>query len=280
MLRIGLFGVLVLFTASCAGPTESADKVVDVLTADKVVIPAQVLRLRDASEQEVGTLRLAIDGVVSLTTFDALGHSVFELQVASKTRKLSYFGPGPDPLNSFLIAMIGQNEALRFELKTADGPFREFRSKSADNLSPADEYPPKKPDWELHQLVPTEDVRLADRNGRVFAILGLSANGQPSVVLMDENRIAAWWLVAQPSILAVFDDYQSVRLNLKFVGTPMPYLEVLAGVRSYYIDPTLVQEVRYGPIGGEMLWLGHPTMYPTEPVQLLDQRLKVLWSAP
>lgn len=77
------------------------------------------------------------------------------------------------------------------------------------------------------QVVSGKEFRLVDEQGKARAILALSAEGEPSLTMVDRNGIAVVWLgISDDSGLAIRDVDGKTRLVLSLSSAGQPALMV------------------------------------------------------
>jgi len=134
--------------------------------------------------------------------------------------------------------------------------------------------------------MPTQDVRIVRRNGMPVAVLGLSEWGAPIVALTDKTgRILTTWQLTQRewSDLGFFDASGQLRISLELHPEKVPNLMIFEPderllTARYVIDPETGKEIPGE--SGALPWLTPVDLQPTIPISLVDQRGKVMWTAP
>jgi hypothetical protein len=137
--------------------------------------------------------------------------------------------------------------------------------------------------------LPTEDLRLRNRQGWIFASLGLSASGDPGIALADSNGSVRltffqrqlgqqnWW------DLAVWDIAGDMRLSIELrPGFPPDVVHFADDLGAQYVaDFQAHRLVRKDDAhSGALSWLPPVQAAPQLPIQLSDVRGRKLWSAP
>jgi len=149
---------------------------------------------------------------------------------------------------------------------------------------------PQTPKPRLDEFLPTQDVRLIDKNDSTFALLGLSEKGEPMIVLLDPtgSPLAGWTAAVRGRVTVdAFDEQGMLRLNVDLEPRRDPMVTLLergdydsaAHTSMYVLDPDTLQETELGhsPTGGRIPWLASEMGEIHQPISLLDQRGDVLW---
>lgn len=162
---------------------------------------------------------------------------------------------------------------------------------------------PKEPEV-LDSLIPTQDLRLTDKGGHTFAVLGLSAAGDPTMVILDNSGtiLAQWELFERKwSGIKLYDGLGHGRFAVELRPGHPPALSIFEEpdvsllkdsknggyLGVYTIDPGTYEEVpvenplfeAWNP-AGEISWLRFPKSEVIVPIVLLDQRNEIVWRAP
>jgi hypothetical protein len=137
--------------------------------------------------------------------------------------------------------------------------------------------------------VPTEDVRLRNRQGWVFASLGLSSNGDPGIALADSNGSVRltffqrqlgqqnWW------DLAIWDVAGDMRVSVELrPGFPPDVVHFADDIGAQYVADFQAHRLVHkdDAHSGALTWLPAVQASPQLPMQLKDVRGRKLWSAP
>jgi hypothetical protein len=148
----------------------------------------------------------------------------------------------------------------------------------------------RKPSWKVFDdVIPTEDLRLRNREGWVFATLGLNEAGCPGIAFADGAGVVrgVWFQRCPPGPeywdFAVFDKGGKTRVSLELHPDQPPNLVFFGEMGEY-----LVADMRSGKLveekdhqrGGPLSWLGPMTVRPVGPIRVVDLRGRQLWIAP
>jgi hypothetical protein len=140
-------------------------------------------------------------------------------------------------------------------------------------------------------VIPTEDLRLRNRNGWRFASMGLTDSGDPGIAFADSKGVvrAVWVLRQRPRPgpdwweVSIFDKSAHLRVSLELHPGKPPDLVLFADDigGQYYTDFDSGKLTRKHDSSQSALpWLSQVQAIPARPVQLLDNRHRKLWSAP
>ena len=245
-------------------------------------IPAQTLDFRDSSGMYFASLHLGTDGGVIFWVHDVAVFSVGG-DMVSCPHLILYGSDGGD----ITVRAYSKDESF-IDVLTPDGVLHGVRNKG-----PTGKHAPA-----LDDLIPAEDVRLVDKRGHAFALLGLSEHGNPAMVLFDpKSHIAAFWQLFERSWPAagdgieLFDSLGAARFAAEFRVRRCPTLTIFEKpdihLGFYTLDPLTYQEVPAkhpllpaGDPSQEIRWLKFPEERIITPVTLLDERGRVVWRAP
>jgi len=276
--------------------------------APEKFVPAQTLQLLDGKQQYLGDLDLTTDGVTILNMADAKGATLFMYTTGVITPMLTMYGCHESPTQKKFCSLNVQTEPeLSFSMKPPGaktiftqgkgwnentGPFVRLLKLVYKNALP------EKPENSVEKLIPSEDVRLVDREHHNFAVLGLSEAGEPSIGLMNrEGRLVAILSIGGPGpfssgpkewpTLTLFDEHGASRIELDLGPDSEPELSITekgdiskGDLGSYALDPVTGKEVQVEPSDAKATaipWLAHPMPRIALPITLVDQRSNTLW---
>ena len=238
-------------------------------------IAAQELSLTDAAGDPLGRLDVSTGQVTLYLYYTGSGGGYVLARVYSDSSRVFLECAGRDREATDII--VGPNSVDISDLKRG-------------NISGA--WPISKPTkgkrFDDEWILPTEDLRLQDRQGWVFASLGLAKDGAPGLAVADASHAVrmAWFqreLLNDPYWeIAVLDESGEPILNLQFRtdGPPNLFLYVNRLPTSDVLDFGTHEFTNDGAIHTNTLgWLPPLQIRPQAPIRLLDNRGKVLWSA-
>jgi hypothetical protein len=139
----------------------------------------------------------------------------------------------------------------------------------------------------LDEIVPTQDLRLLDKNNSPVATLGLTQSAEPAVVVTDQRGlpVVIWAADLQGGMTILgFDETGRQRVQADLgPGNDVALLISEKGDSDnpdhddlFTLDPTTLQEVR-GSLPRSIPWLARDIPPYRTPVSLVDQRDHVLW---
>jgi hypothetical protein len=262
-------------------------------------LPAQVLRFVDATGRDVASLDF-IPGWHQLAVFDAGGEpfaNFVDVESDGYRELTLYSANGHDFLQS---ATFG--DAPSFTVNRQDGARKFIQSKTTPTPPESGgdwvkhvvketsgwafrRFVPEKPLWTLDGVIPSQDVELFDKDGAVFAVLGLGRGGEPTLALFGKGGTLqlAWTYsyIGRYPELHLFDD-KDIRVSIETSPPSSVRLILSEPDGEYVLDPNTYEELPKGrgPLNGELPWLRHRIGPPKLPIMLLDQRNNVLWRAP
>jgi hypothetical protein len=140
--------------------------------------------------------------------------------------------------------------------------------------------------------IPTEDLRLRNRRGWLFASMGLGSSGSPGIVFADASgAVRVAWFQHRAADVREPDWWEIVvrgktgqqRLNLQLRPGEPPDLALFADDigTQYALDfgsNKLVPSEAARPAA--LAWLPSMQTHPQAPIKLADNRGRKLWSAP
>ncbi len=282
-------------------------------TAPAKFIPAQTLRLVDSSGLEFAQLYVGADRSIALSIWDADRSPFVDYQYHPSLGtgpSLMIFGPRTDtqgkatslfitfePELSFLVDMPGRRADVESK------GWSQMRNRSFTSALYEAAFP-RKSEHTIENTLPTEDMRLLDRDGRTFAVLGLTQQGEPGFDLVDSRgKLLASFALSEPGYfpggdqakqwpnLWLFDSRGKMRIMVELGPEPEPILTIFeetdpkkAELGIYVLDPQTGQETAKTSVfsrkEGAIPWLKHKMFKPTLPIVLLDQRNNVVWKSP
>src|SRR5712692_4143504 len=274
-------------------------------TAPEKFVPAQTLRLLDGRQEEFGELSVGTDGLVVLNLVDARGHALLMYTTGKNSPMFALYGVAITGRKHVFLNVLTEPEPT-FMLWTPEKHLStESKGWNRDSLSRAllkwvyHSVFREKPETTAEKMIPSEDIRLVDRERHTFAVLGLSEAGEPSIALTNrEGRFFAILAITEPGALNVgkpkewptlffFDRHGSLRLMLYLGPEPEPRLFIIekadfekGDMGFYALDPQTGEEVSVALFDRERTaipWLAHPMFRVTPPMILVDQRGSILW---
>jgi hypothetical protein len=183
----------------------------------------------------------------------------------------------------------GTNEAIRMEwihLRNDDD-----HPTASDRLLRIFHRPSPSPvkQFDDPDVIPTEDLHLRDRNGWVFAAMGLGATGDPGIAFADSKGVRLVWFQHKSDLepdwweLAVWDGKGYLRLDIKArPGQPLDLVVYPDDIATQYVadfaSHRLVQQDSNH--GSKLTFLAAVSLRSRLPIQLTDNRGRKLWSGP
>lgn len=281
-------------------------------TTPEKFVPAQTLHLQDATGQEFAELNLGSDRSVEFDLADADQQPLLIYQFSSKGELLTLEGvQRPNGKLPFIEVLMSPGEP-RFTLFPGDGREEIFTASKgwrhgglAKTLAIAafESVFPNKPEHTIENTIPTEDVRLVDREGHAFAACGLSEGGEPGFALQtaDGRLVMSFALSASgyfpnaneqkewPTVL-LFDSRGKMRVMVELGPETEPLLTLYENTDSdkpdigvYVLDPQTGREIPkqhlFSRAEGMIPWLRHKMFKATLPIRLIDQRGEVIWNS-
>lgn len=258
-------------------------------------VPAQTLRFQDAAGAGIGRLTQATDGVLrlSLSVVPGATDLLVTLQPDGHLSATVGAPPGGRPAVSFVVG-----DDLAFGFLQADGRYESVRGRGVEY---GPDWPtvrragarlyhlivPWTPGVTLDDAIPDQDAQFIDKDGRTFAVLGLSSATEPSLALFDGGghlRIWAAWAERQWPAVRLLDGRGEVRVALRFGPQPLPHVTVWDHadpdspdrLAPYGLDTDARLEVASAS-GGWLSWFPHAPPGLTLPMRLIDQRGRVVW---
>lgn len=268
--------------------------------APEKFIPAQMLLLVAPNGNEIGYMNVSPERDVVINFTGQEGEPVAWLSTARGNTVLTLLGASKAS-ESLIISMVGPHPMFLFDFPTGkrhtefskgwhkpEGAIRDgyFIARRLVTLGWRHLFP-EKPEHTSEELIPTQDYRLVDRDGRLFAVLGLSRAGQPAIGLFDRDGafVAHWvfggvdfwsgiYLLNQSGEERVFCEWD-------LAGVPeITIIEPTDPLNTYVLDPETGQEKPGKIRDGAIPWLQHRLPTAAYPVVLVDQRRQVVWRAP
>jgi hypothetical protein len=139
-------------------------------------------------------------------------------------------------------------------------------------------------------VIPREELRLRNRQGWEFASMGLTESGDPGIALADAKGVVRGVWVQRRSLdsdwweFSIFDKMGCLRVSLELHPGQAPNLTFLADQFGlpYVVRARKLVKLEYTGDNSQnaLTWLSSLKTHPTRPVRLLDNRNKMLWSAP
>jgi hypothetical protein len=273
----------------------------------------------DAGGRRLGSLFQAPEGTISFDLNDAAEELLAHYGYADAAKGLVLYGSSRFKESSVKasigVLMVSEPD---FALFTPDGKYYSTQSKGFHRSSGTldtiywigkelskDAYHkvvPEKPEHDIESIIPSEDLRLVDRRGHVFAVLGLSQAAEPSMLLLDqEGKLMVVWSLSRPGpfdseaapqwpTLQLFDRHGAMRVQVELGPEPSPVLTIFERASSsadlgiYVLDPQTGEEVPkqklFAGREGAIPWLKHSMSKASLPIRLVDERAQVLWKSP
>jgi hypothetical protein len=272
-------------------------------TAPEKALAAQELHFLDFAGIEFAQLHLGTDASVHFDLADLNQHPLLEYTVTSDNETLLLYSTSPE-LN---LKVVMEPEPV-FQLEMPGGKYVQedaqqgWESRTSIALAKYVYHTifPEKPQHTLTDTIPTEDLRLLDREGRLFAALGSTEAGEPSVVLVrpDGHLLMEFFVTNQtfsdrvkqwPTLLA-FDRHGAARIQVDLGPKPEPVFTIFEKCDP---DPHKLEICRFDPLTGKEIpklhllsedeggiaWLSHDMPRIALPIVLSDQRGQILWKS-
>jgi hypothetical protein len=271
--------VLLLSFALVSGGCGQRHDETNRLVGPTRVITAQNLPLKDGNGAEVGSVFVATSRArilnVPRLNISAVAENGFRGRTVLECTLFDEFSNSGQHLR---IEVGPESAFTRVDGDRAYPPARRKTQVSTDVFS-------GKPVYALRDVVPTEDVRLADADGKTFAVLGLSVAGEPSIAFIDESeRLQAVWSVGRigNQTVKLFDRHGDLRVLLTLLPGKRPNLNIY---NPPYVDVSVLnsegtEEIPMRSLADdELTWLSAATPAITTPIALLDQRDALIWKS-
>jgi hypothetical protein len=253
---------------------------------------------------------LEVKNYLDFSLADADGLSLFWYTSDEDGQELSLYGAESKTFGPRPSLHIMSTPELTFWLDPPDGRHLTTLGKrwSHDPLAmlARDAYKavfPSKPEHTIEDTVPTEDVRLLDRNNSTFAVFGLSKDGEPGFARLDASGklMMSFVLSAQdyfadsneprewPTAL-LFDSQGKTRVMVELGPEPEPLLTIYENtdpqstdIGVYTLHPQTGQEIPkqnlFSRTEGRIPWLHHRMFRAILPIRLVDQRGAMIWTS-
>jgi hypothetical protein len=275
-------------------------------------VPPGVLRLIDSSDVLVATLTSGYDGSRGFQVLDSDGGSILTYtETSTRDRNLNVSSDDGGFLNLLISATSGLRTPHSLLLHRPGEEQPRIRQWVSWEFNQSAALPPKlntfvkrayrqrfseeRNRWTAVNLLPVQDLRLTDREGRPFAVLGLVATGEPSLVLHDrDGKNLIWWGLEKNvlSNVTVFDQSSYARIFVDIM--PGRALELFIEktdvqqsdfshehTKEYVVDPTSGDETpRDDEHPGSIPWLTYRLRIPVMPLRLIDQHNRTIWKGP
>jgi hypothetical protein len=246
-------------------------------------VPAQDLSLTDGAGAPVGRVNVS-DGDVTLYLYTGRESSVL-VRVYSDSSRVYVACQGNEDETGVIVSW---NRTDISDMKKGDvyGGWTDLTKwDRLRNLY----LPSRGIRFDHEAAVPTEDVTLRNRQGWVFASLGLASSGDPGIALADSRGTvratlfergdfpSAWW------DLAVWDKAGKMRVSLELRPEKAPSLVLFADDlgTQYVPDFGSHRLVRSDESHQSMIsWLPDMQNHPRRPMRLADNRGRKIWEAP
>jgi hypothetical protein len=263
--------------------------------APSTFVPAQTLHFEDAGGQKPGTLTLGTDGALTFV-WDVAPEAVqMRITLSPKGRLAAILDARPTGRPRLVFDV---NRRVELGLVDRAGRYQSFSGRRrrmtfsmgtarllAERLarlvvSPA-------PGFSSSDAVPDQDRQFVDKEGRTFAVAGLSSAAEPSIGLLDRNRqLRAAVFLADKQWLTVklLDTRGDVRVSIVFGPQDVPHATIWEHdnpddpdqLSPYLLDAAAGQE-RASDGGGWLPWFRREVVGVRLPLQLIDQRGTVIW---
>jgi hypothetical protein len=269
--------------------------------APEKVLPAQDLHFLSFNGVEFAQLHLGTDGSIYFDLGDLDQHPLLRYSITSDNEGLTLYSraAGVD------LMVIMEPEPV-FHLQMPGGKYvREdaqqgWESRTSVALAKYAYHAifPEKPQHTLSDTIPTEDFRLVDRNGSLFAVLGSTEAGEPSVVLVRPNgRLLMCFTITGPAgqpkqwpTVVAFDRHSAARIQVDLGPLPDPVFTIFEKcdpddqkLEICRLDPTTGKETPKLHIlaegEGALPWLSHKMPQVVLPIILWDQRRQTVWQS-
>lgn len=272
--------------------------------APEKVVPAGTLRFSTARGLDFGELSLLSDGSVSFSLVDRALSPLLSYSAMPDTEGLTLHSHDP---KSYLMVVMEPEPVFNLEMpggKYVSAQAQQgWESRTSVALAKYAYHAifPEKPQHTLIDTIPTEDVRFVDRNGSLFAVLGSSEAGEPSVVLVRPNgRLLMALTVTRPDFseepkqwptLVLFDRHGAARIQVDLGPGTDPVLTIYEKCdpdsekpEICRLDPTTGKEIPKvhlfpNDAEGAIPWLRHDILPVSLPMTVRDQRDQILWKS-
>jgi hypothetical protein len=134
--------------------------------------------------------------------------------------------------------------------------------------------------YSLREVIPSEDVRLADADGNLFAVIGLSVAGDPSIALVDNSEHPqAVWSVNRigGSVTHLFRRQGELRVVLSRLPEKRPDLRMFEGYMPFAGSAEAAVTERLNSFAVNTLASFSPDGEVSRSLVLRDQRGADLW---
>jgi hypothetical protein len=264
--------------------------------APEKFIPAQTLLLLVPNGSQIGDMMVSPEGRMMISLNGQEGEPVASLSTAGGSTLLTLFGAGghlgilmgPQPTFHFAFPSGKRHTEWSKGWHKPEGAIRDgyFIARRIITLGWGHLFP-EKPKHTSEELIPTQDHRLVDRDGRQFAVLGLSAAGQPAIGLFDrDGAFLAHWVFGGVDLCSgiyLLDQSGEQRVFCEWDWAGVPHVTVgepTDPLNTYVLDPETGQEKPGKILDGAIPWLQRRLPKAAYPVALVDQRRQVIWRAP
>lgn len=274
-------------------------------------VPAQTLQLLDGKRQYLGSLDFTTDGVAVLNVSDAKGVPLLMYTTGVNTPMLNIYSYRDFPREKKLYSLTILTEPdLWFSMEPPSGKSTSMKGKGSTpntglfvallRLAYQGAFPDK-PENTVEKMIPSEDVRLVDREHHTVAVLGLSEAGEPTIALTKpDGRLVAIFAITEAGFatgqakewptLLLFDNHGTLRVTVALGPAQEPSVSISekadvgkSDLGSYALDPQTGKEISVPPFDQKAAmipWLSHPMPRVALPVLLVDQRGSILWHSP
>lgn len=270
--------------------------------APEKFVPAQTLQLLMPERNQIGEMAVSPDGGATVFLTDQEGHLVAMLVPPRSTpfdsdTFLMLFGASggslcimmrPQPSFAFDFPSGKSHTEFSKGWHKREGVVRDgyFIARRIMTLGWRQLFP-EKPKHTSEELIPTQDHRLVDRDGRLSAVLGLSIAGQPAIGLFDrDGAFVVFWVFGGVDLwsgIYLLDQSGEYRVFCEWDRAGIPHVTITEPtdpLKSYVLDPDTGEEKPGEILGGAIPWLQHRLPKAAYPVVLVDQRGQVVWRAP
>lgn len=263
--------------------------------APSTFVPAQTLHFQDASGHEPGTLTLGTDGALTLLWEVAPDALQMRITLSPKGRLAAILDARPSGHPRLVFDV---NRRVDFGIVDRTGRYESVTGRRrrmtlsvatarllAERLVRLVVTPT--PGMSPDDAVPDQDRRLVDKDGRTFAVAGLSSAAEPSIGLLDRRgqlRAAVYLADRQWLTAKLLDTRGDVRVSMVFGPQEVPHATIWEHdsaddpdqLSPYLLDVAAGQE-RASDGGGWLPWFRHEVSSVSLPLELVDQRGTVIW---
>jgi hypothetical protein len=279
-------------------------------TAAETFVPAQTLHFWGSGGLEFAQLPIGSNGSMTLDLTDPTLRPLLQYSVSEDNEAMNLYSeasPG-DPKQLQYVTVLMEPEPV-FQIEMPGGKYvtEEAQGWERSTTRALAKFVyhtifPEKPEHTLADTLPTEDIRLVDRDEHLFAVLGSSESGEPGVILVRPNHHVLMALTVTeaglfssgpkqwPTVIA-FDRQGVARLQIDLGPKPEPVLTIYEktdpddskqlGIN--YLDPVTGKETPkvHWLVGdeGAIPWLKHDMRPIGLPITLRDQRGQILWKS-